>query len=212
MTNDPYGANRFAADTRNHQLTILRDDGLYRHLRFAPPQGGFYWFDLVTWPGKLAITGGFGDGFVFSRVEDMFTFFRRGMHVSDNPNAINPSYWAEKVVDGRERCTDYSEDKFRTFVDEDVKYGEEGHPGLADAVNEALGEYATYLHDGAQEFLRDFTYVTDDGQKRIAETRAEWSSVCGRAPRMPKRTTRGRPTSGSSGRRRSASATGPTGT
>ncbi len=30
MTTDPYGAARFAADTRNHQLTILRDDGQKR--------------------------------------------------------------------------------------------------------------------------------------------------------------------------------------
>jgi hypothetical protein len=30
MTDDKYGAARFAADTANHQMTVLRDDGLYR--------------------------------------------------------------------------------------------------------------------------------------------------------------------------------------
>lgn len=180
MTEDPYGATRFAADTTNHQLTVLHDDGLYRHLRFTAPEGGFYWFDLVTWPGKLAVVGGFGDGYVFSRVEDMFTFFRTPTLVDDNPNGINPGYWAEKVVDGRERCSAYSEKKFRAQVAEDFADCEDQFPGLGAAISEAMDDdYATYLKEGAQEFLRDFTYTTDDGQKRIAEARAEWSSVCG---------------------------------
>ena len=35
MTDYPEIAARFAKDTAEHQLLILKDDGLYRHLRFA---------------------------------------------------------------------------------------------------------------------------------------------------------------------------------
>ena len=40
----------------NWTMDALRDDGLYRHLRFRINGGGFTWFDIVTWPGKLVIT------------------------------------------------------------------------------------------------------------------------------------------------------------
>lgn len=102
---------RFTAETTKHQLAVLHDDGLYRHLRFKAPGSGFYWFDLVTWPGYLSF-GGDMDGYVFSRVPDMFTFFR------DQRNGINPHYWAEKVTDGRDRTKTYSEDRFRQLVTE----------------------------------------------------------------------------------------------
>src|SRR5690348_12248442 len=83
-------AAQFADNTAEHELTILHGDGLYRHIRMQKPGTGMYHYDLVTWPGYLAISGDL-DSYVFSRVRDMFTFFRgRG---------INPSYWAEKVQD-----------------------------------------------------------------------------------------------------------------
>ena len=51
---------RFAKDTATHAMTILRDDGLYRHLRFKRPNTSSYYFDIITWPGYLAITGDMG--------------------------------------------------------------------------------------------------------------------------------------------------------
>lgn len=112
MTRYARSAERFARDTADHTLTVLHDDGLYRHLRFTSTDNRFYWFELVTWPGRLAFTGGIGAGFVFARLDDMFEFFRTaGMHAGDNPNRIHPGYWAEKVIDGRERCSAYSEEK-----------------------------------------------------------------------------------------------------
>lgn len=73
-----------------HEMTVLQDEGLYRHLRFKSPDNGFYWFDLLTWPGHLYV-GGDIRSWVFARVPDMFTFF--GGHVG----RINPSYWSEKL-------------------------------------------------------------------------------------------------------------------
>ena len=41
----------FAEDVAEHELTVRRDDGLYRHLRFQKPGTWIYGFDLITWPG-----------------------------------------------------------------------------------------------------------------------------------------------------------------
>lgn len=91
---------RFLKDVANHTMTILRDDGVNRHLRFRKPESSSYWFDLHTWPGALCIDGDCGT-YVFRRLEDMFQFFRTDrtyMTKDGNKLAINPGYWGEKLV------------------------------------------------------------------------------------------------------------------
>jgi hypothetical protein len=51
---------QFLRDVSEHVLTVLRDDGADRHLRFRKPGTGCYGFDLLTWPGHLLITGDCG--------------------------------------------------------------------------------------------------------------------------------------------------------
>lgn len=177
MTTDPYAASaaRFASDTAHHEMTILHDDGLYRHLRFKQPDRGAYWFDLVTWPGALAFTGDVGSGYVFRRLDDMCEFFR-------NPGgySINPSYWAEKVVAGKDGLSKYSTTKFQAFVDETVVKHEDEYPGLGKAITEALSNtYNPEYEEGAREFLRDFIYATDEGYARIAKAERAWRATGG---------------------------------
>ena len=82
----------FLTDVAGHAMAVMQDNGVYRHLRFRKPASSNMWFDLVTWPGNLAIRGDMGT-WVFSRVEDMFTFFRS----RDRQLRINESYWCEKI-------------------------------------------------------------------------------------------------------------------
>ncbi|WP_426734434.1 hypothetical protein [Glutamicibacter sp. 2E12] len=104
---------RFNSATEDHQLTVLHDDGLYRHLSFRAPGSSFYWFDLITWPGNLTITGDMGT-WTFRRVEDMFTFFT---------GYINSGYWAEKLQNGdtggQATAREYDEDLFIKWLGED---------------------------------------------------------------------------------------------
>jgi hypothetical protein len=79
----------FLKDVGRHKMTVMLNDGLYRHLRFARPGSSNFHFNIVTWPGYLAITGDM-EAFTFSRTPDMFEFFR-GV-------SINPMYWSEKIV------------------------------------------------------------------------------------------------------------------
>jgi hypothetical protein len=115
VTDYPESAARFARETRGHEMTVLHDDGLYRHLRFSSSARGYgeYWFDLITWPGRLAICGDVGDGYIFSRLPDMFEFFR-----ADRRWGINPHYWAEKLGGGRRSVKTYSEELLRQLVTE----------------------------------------------------------------------------------------------
>lgn len=109
--------NEFLANVMSHVMTVIRDEGTHRHLRFKQPGSMNRYFDLITWPGSLCFTGDMGT-YVFSRIEDMFTFFRSDY--KDDRLHINPQYWAEKL-DAADRRTggaadEYSPDKFRKQV------------------------------------------------------------------------------------------------
>lgn len=155
MSEYPEVAARFARDTAKHQMTVLHDDGLYRHLRFTSrPQGyGEYWFDLITWPGRLAMCGDVGDDYVFSRLPDMFEFFRG--------KGINPHYWAEKLGGGRRSVKSYSEDLLRQLVVErfveDARYN--GVPaGTGKALRTWVLDEDLSDEHAARQVLEDFAH------------------------------------------------------
>lgn len=102
----------FKEETSGHTMEVLRDDGLYRHLKFTNGGSQVYRFDLITWPGYLAVAGDMGE-FVFTRVPDMFTFFR-----NDNVEKINPSYWAEKCM-----AVDHRTGGLECFYEEKAREG-----------------------------------------------------------------------------------------
>lgn len=88
--------DQFLRDVGEHCMTVLRDDGIERHLRFRKPGTGCYGFDLLTFPGHLLITGDCGS-YLFRRLEDMFEFFRTDRKPADELH-INPQYWSEKLL------------------------------------------------------------------------------------------------------------------
>lgn len=85
---------RFASDVAGHEMNVIRAEGVHRHLRFAKPGTYCNSFNIITWPGTLCIHGDCGT-YVFSRLNDMFEFFRADRDRQSGD--INPSYWAEKV-------------------------------------------------------------------------------------------------------------------
>lgn len=115
--------DRFLKDAAQHVMTVIRDDGLHRHLRFrkAPPAGSEYWFDLITWPGTLCIDGDMGT-YVFRRLEDMFEFFRTDREYNEKRGhklGINLSYWSEKLQAPKpKQAEEFSSESFRANVKE----------------------------------------------------------------------------------------------
>lgn len=155
--------NRFRRETADHAMTVLHDDGLYRHVRFqrqvwrpplaAPQRSSMYWFELITAPGSLIFQGD-GDSFVFRRVEDMFEFFRGP--VGD----INPSYWGEKLTDGRDRVLKFNSEKFeRRVKDAFVEACRDGGvpSGTGLALREDVLDLSDYEHE-ARRALNEFEH------------------------------------------------------
>jgi len=114
VSNDyhPEALRRFNGDVDEHEMTVLLDQGLYRHLRFKEPGTGMYYFDVITSPGLLTIRGDMGT-YVFAREEDMFPWF--------NGSYVNASYWAEKLqaIDKQGGVKEFNEALFRQRVIED---------------------------------------------------------------------------------------------
>lgn len=99
----------FSKDVSGHEMIVIQDEGVYRHIRFGRPDDGNMHFNLTTWPHYLCFSGDMGC-FVFSRISDMFEFFRC--------HKINPSYWSEKLkaVDRGDGFEKYSEELFTSRI------------------------------------------------------------------------------------------------
>jgi hypothetical protein len=117
---------RFERDVAEHKMTIVRDDGVDRHIKFRAADGdSCYWFEILTWPGALLIRGDCGT-YVFSRLTDMFSFFRTDRGNDPNKLYINTGYWTEKLQAvasdgyGRGAVERFSESSFKQHVKERV--------------------------------------------------------------------------------------------
>jgi hypothetical protein len=108
---------QFKHDVSRHRITVFQDVGVYRHLRFQRPGTYIYGFDLITWPGHLCFTGDMRT-YVFGRVQDMFTFFRKDPEAEDF--RIDMRYWAEKclAVDKMDGIWKFSPDRFKEYAQE----------------------------------------------------------------------------------------------
>jgi hypothetical protein len=164
-------AERFARDTATHQMTVLHDDGLYRHLRFRDRQHSFFWFDIVTTPGQLVFSGD-GESFVFRRATDMFEFFRSGLR-RNGTIKINPGYWSGKLTSGREAATTYSKAMFEKAVAGTLAAVEDDYPGIAAGWAEHVEfEFNTEYEGEARRALAEFQF----GEAHLAEcTTCDWS-------------------------------------
>lgn len=166
---------QFLKDVATHQLTILRNEGVNRHLRFRRPGTYCMGFDLITWSGHLCYTGDMGT-YVFSRIEDMFQFFRRDPEACRPGTTlfINTGYWAEKCLaaDKNSGITRYEPDRFREAVKRWLDEAE-ASPEVRELVEDQVlcaaddGEYAA--HHAAREFEHDGFTFRDFWEVRLHE-------------------------------------------
>lgn len=123
-------SRRFPEDVKEHVLTIVLDNGVYRHLICAKPSDCCCRFEIVTFPGYLVIVGDYGS-FTFWRLNDMFNFFDK--------NQIDFQYWCSKLVavDKNDGAESFSEDEMRESLLDymDVKSVDELSGELTDLYN-----------------------------------------------------------------------------
>ncbi|BDZ52404.1 hypothetical protein GCM10025867_46450 (plasmid) [Frondihabitans sucicola] len=162
VPSNPFGYGtmkpRFESEVKAHQMTILKDDGLYRHLSFRNPDNGGYWFDILTWPGSLVIAADMGS-FTFRREPDMFEWFGTG-------SFIEYPYLSQKVVavDARMGLREYDMTIFASRVlDYVVEHTQEMPQGDRQSViDDVLArvilteDYATQCEEGAREAILDY--------------------------------------------------------
>lgn len=162
MSDYSESAGRFARETSGHEMTVLLDQGLYRHLRFASPDGSGYRFDLHTSPNRLMFHGEPGT-YVFSvwPTEDMFDLLRQSS-VGDKPNF---GYWHEKLVAWSEPAIQFSNDRFDKRVAKELAQAEEFFPGVTAAWREMTESftavYSTESEEAAREALAAFEYLPE---------------------------------------------------
>lgn len=135
-------AEQFLKDVADHEMTVRWDSAdllavPYRHLHFAQPKNSNMWFDIVTWPGVLTTHGDMGT-WTFSRVPDMFNFFRDSEKLY-----INPHYWSEKLrmgagSEGFDIAKDWDIDEFHKRVFEQLAQHFEDDPDRLAEVSEDL--------------------------------------------------------------------------
>jgi hypothetical protein len=159
VTDYPEIKARFERETAGHQMTVLHDDGLYRHLRFAADS--LYWWDLVTWPYNLIVNGSHGS-YHFCRfgedTKDMLVLFRSGIW-RDGSHHINPGYWQEKVRAGEVKS--WSEQKFRAWLVEESAALEDRYPGTVEAVGTQIlhsDEHTTEYEETARYAVSQFSH------------------------------------------------------
>lgn len=143
----------FQEESAEHVLTVLHDDGLYRHLRMAAPGTRMWSWDIVTWPDHLATSGDIADGFTFSREPDMIGFFGqpKGLrpYYSDGAPSIDFRYWAEKLQgDQRETAKEYEHDSFVRYV--------------TDCLNEQLEDDDDLTQSQVDSLIEDAKSVDED--------------------------------------------------
>lgn len=159
MSAYPEIAARFARGTAGHEMAVLFEQGLYRHLRFASPDGSGYRFDLHTSPNRLMFHGEVGT-YVFSvwPTADLFTVFRESSVVGQ-PNF---GYWQEKLAAWNEPAIQFSCELFDGRVAAELAKAEEFFPGVTTAWESFVSaEYNTEFEEIAREALAAFEYLPE---------------------------------------------------
>lgn len=151
----------FLKNVARHELSIVLDQGRHRHLIVRRPDTFCMGFEIVTWPGYLAITGDMGS-YTFWRLPDMFEFFRRD---ADRDLEINAGYWAEKLTAiDRTGYEEFDADKLRAAVLEHLDSGWDIPPAeMADLRQRVQKELFRYFHDGeirARDAIYRFIHPT----------------------------------------------------
>lgn len=138
---------QFLESVKNHELKVNLDQGLYRDLTIKQPGTSDRHFHITTRPGYLMLTGDMGS-FVFTRLKDMFNFFR-----DEDGYSIRPSYWEEKLEavcsrDGAkefdcEKVDEALKQELSTFL-EDLDTNDEDDLEKIEAASEAVENFINF--------------------------------------------------------------------
>ena len=155
----------FLNDVADHKLTVNLDQGVFRDLKIAKPNTTDMHYNITTRPGYLFITGDMGS-FVFSRLDDMFNFFRS--HVGYE---INLGYWEEKLqaVNARNGVKVFSADLVAELLNDHLKdHLEDLYPRHSKVNKEKAQD--------AKESIQDLIALADSEEHEFYEKLRNWDA------------------------------------
>ena len=127
---------RIGNDLANHQITLLHNEGLYRHWRCRKPGTSNLGFDVITWPGFFCVTGDMGE-YLFSRVADMLPFMHR--------SCMSYEYAAEKCLAHDGKLEEFDPERLTEWLDELEKEAQaENDTESLEKINEVRDAYSQY--------------------------------------------------------------------
>lgn len=154
---------RFLEDIKNHEMEIIKDDKVHRHLRFKRKDSSSYYFDIVTYPNHLVISGDMGS-FVSSRLEDMFQFYRTSdndFNKNKNGLSINPSYWNEKIISGQHETEEFNIDRLKKIVNEYIDSRLDGEDWTEYEIDELKDDVLSEINYTDENSVRMFDLIND---------------------------------------------------
>lgn len=146
----------FAEDTADFALTVLHEEGEYRHLRFGKPGERWGSTDIHTWPHGLTTAGDMADGWMFERGLGFFG------------GNVNLPYWHEKLTPaGRRAAKEFDAHALREALAQeavDLDVPEEHRAALADALSQLADEITVENADtmAALAAVEGFTFECED--------------------------------------------------
>ena len=161
MSPNDLAKEHFARETAGHKMTVLNDAGPYRHLRFTGPNS-FYWFDVITWPMNLTITGGYGTYTFRNDEEDILALFLRSW---------SPDYWDEKV-----RAVDHATGVRGWWEDVFIELVEDATAKWADQLPE---DDARYLHSRVEMDVLAYSGSQEAAMRALADFSFDGRSFTG---------------------------------
>jgi hypothetical protein len=167
---------QFDGETTKHELTVIREDGLYRHLRAQAPGTRMWSWDIITWPGYLTIVGDVGNGWTFSRTDDMLSFF----HPSPEPYRIDADYWWEKMPSQlRDAAKVFDADVLLEHGRETLSEWDLDQAQVAAATSGLEDAWRSVYFETESDYRRvldEFEFTGDDGFTHRFSDTWEWSS------------------------------------
>ncbi len=163
----------FVKDVADHEVkcvgSFVVDKIRYGTWRCGTDSLIYHHFNVSTWPGYLAISGGMGE-FMWSRNANMLAFVRGSMRSVDyfheklcagNSREYNPKNVRQWLVDERRGAEVEDEETRNCLLEQltDIEDGWGGDDGSEDSFYRAVSESDSY-HDGLSEGLdvRSYTY------------------------------------------------------
>jgi hypothetical protein len=192
MSHDTCTEESFLKDISSHKMTVLLDNGLYRHIRFKRPNTGNMYFDLVTGPGYLLYRGDMGC-YEFERIPDMFEFFRcdrESYQKQGKKVPINVGYWGEKLQSVScfgNGYREYSQELFNEAIEELVQDFIESTPEVdedefREAVSDdvlSMGEFECEARHAVDDFrFNDREVFSDFFEVRLTRPTYHYTWAC----------------------------------